>query len=73
MDAGECISCGNQITIKGEAQMGMMVTCPKCNAELEVVWLDPLELDWPFEDDYNDDDDDSDYYYDDDEEEDDED
>ena len=64
MDAGECTSCGHQIPVKEDASMGMKVTCPKCKAELEVVWLDPLELDWPFED-YDDDDDDEDYYFDD--------
>jgi alpha-aminoadipate carrier protein LysW len=62
MDAGECISCGHQIPIKGETRMGMKVTCSQCKAELEVVWLDPIELDWPYEDD---DDADEDYYYDD--------
>jgi len=46
--------------------MGSQVTCPECDAELEVVWLDPIELDWPFDDeDYDDDDD---YYYDDEDE-----
>jgi hypothetical protein len=38
-----------------------MVTCSRCDAELEVVWLDPVELDWPFIDDYDDEED----YYDD--------
>ena len=38
---------------------------------LPVAWLDPLELDWPFEDDYDDDDDvDPDYFFEDDEDED---
>jgi alpha-aminoadipate carrier protein LysW len=60
MEAGECISCGYQIPIKSEVKMGVMVTCSKCNAELEVVWLDPVELDWPFED-YDDDEDEYEY------------
>jgi hypothetical protein len=25
----------------------MHVTCKSCDTEVEVVWLDPLELDWP--------------------------
>jgi lysine biosynthesis protein LysW len=29
----------------------MLLTCAECGAELELVWLDPLELDWPFIDD----------------------
>jgi hypothetical protein len=27
----------------------MHVTCKSCDTELEVVWLDPLELDWPMD------------------------
>ena len=27
--------------------VGRQVTCANCDSELEVVWLDPLELDWP--------------------------
>ena len=61
MDAGECISCGHQIPIQGSTPMGTKITCPECQAELELVWLEPIELDWPFEDF---DDDDEDYYYD---------
>jgi lysine biosynthesis protein LysW len=26
--------------------MGKPLECEDCGAELEVVWLDPLELDW---------------------------
>jgi len=26
--------------------MGELVTCPKCGADLEVVGLSPVELDW---------------------------
>jgi len=40
--------------------MGQKVKCRSCDAELEVVWLEPLELDWAydedeFEDEYDDD------------------
>ena len=64
MSVAECIACGADIKFSAEPKMGLMVTCPSCDAELEVVWLDPIELDWPFEDDY-DDDYDEDYYEDD--------
>jgi len=57
----ECISCGAEIKFPTQPKMGALVTCPDCEAELEVVWLDPLELDWPYEEgDYSDDDE---YYY----------
>jgi alpha-aminoadipate carrier protein LysW len=64
MEAAECISCGAEIMFRESPKMGQLVKCPRCDAELEVVWLDPVEVDWPFVDDYDDDDD---YYYDDDE------
>jgi lysine biosynthesis protein LysW len=60
MALAECISCGSDIKIAGRPKMGLQVRCPDCDAELEVVWLDPLELDWPFDDeDYDDDDNDN--------------
>jgi len=52
MEVAECISCGTQIAIRGDVLIGTQVKCPKCEAELEVVWLDPLELDWPFDEEY---------------------
>ena len=61
MTAAECISCGAEISFRAQPKMGMLITCPECDAELEVVWLDPVELDWPFDDeDYEEDDE---YYY----------
>jgi lysine biosynthesis protein LysW len=66
MSVAECIACGSDIKFSVEPKMGLIVTC---DAELEIVWLDPLELDWPFdEDDYEEEDD----YYDDDYDDDDE-
>ena len=61
MEATECISCGSEIKIRENPKMGQLVKCPRCDAELEVVWLDPVEVDWPFVDDY-DDEDEEDYY-----------
>ena len=68
MMVAECISCGSEITFREDPKMGQMVKCPRCDAELEVVWLDPLELDWPFVDDYEDEDEEDYYYYDDEDE-----
>jgi alpha-aminoadipate carrier protein LysW len=65
MEIAECISCGAEISFREDPKMGQLVKCKRCNAELEVVWLDPVELDWPFVDDDDDDEeDDDDYYYD---------
>ena len=45
----ECPQCGYEISVGSQPRIGQPVTCPNpsCNSELEVVWLDPLELDWP--------------------------
>ena len=32
-------------------KVGRSVTCPCCEAELEVIDLDPVELDWAYYDD----------------------
>jgi hypothetical protein len=40
--------------------MGQEVACPHCDAELEVIETDPVELDWIYEDDVDEDDDDDD-------------
>ena len=56
----ECISCETEIEFSAQPKMGVLVTCPECESKLEVVWLDPVELDWPFDDDEDDEDDD--YY-----------
>lgn len=51
MSDAVCPSCGAQVSVKGTPKIGMSVTCTACNTELDIVWLDPLELDWPIEDD----------------------
>jgi alpha-aminoadipate carrier protein LysW len=56
-----CPDCGEKITIRGAVRIGQEVVCPSCDAELEVVETEPVELDWAYEDDYDDDDDDDDW------------
>ncbi len=57
MAQATCPSCGEDINISSKPKMGQKVICPECGNELEIVWLDPIELDWPYdEDDYDDDD-----------------
>ena len=51
MEVVNCISCDTEIRLRKPVKIGMFVTCSECDAELEVVWLDPIELDWPFIDD----------------------
>lgn len=58
MTAVECPSCGKEIKLFSNPKVGQQVVCKACDAELEVVWLEPLELDWYYEDDDFEDDDD---------------
>jgi lysine biosynthesis protein LysW len=49
MSDAVCPSCGASVAVKGAPKIGMKVTCKSCDTEAEVVWLDPLELDWPMD------------------------
>lgn len=71
-----CPDCDGEVVFQRRPALEAVVVCPHCDAELEVVDNDPIELAWTFslDDDYDDDDydydDDDDYDYDDDEDED---
>lgn len=45
----ECPSCFNNVNIGRQPGIGKIVVCPSCKTELEVVWLSPIELDFPYE------------------------
>ena len=51
-----CVSCKELVDAGNDPGLGDKVSCSKCDARLEVIWLAPLELDWPA-DEYDDDDD----------------
>ena len=57
----KCSLCGEKVKIGTKPWIGQEVTCPACEATLKVVTLQPLSIDWPYDDDG--------YYYDDDNEE----
>jgi hypothetical protein len=62
MASAACASCETQIEVGRKPVVGQRVTCPSCDEVMEVVWLQPVELDWAIdEDDYDDDEDDYDY------------
>jgi alpha-aminoadipate carrier protein LysW len=52
-----CPDCGEKVTLRGEIRLGQEVICPNCDAELEVVETDPVELDWAYDDEYDEDED----------------
>jgi lysine biosynthesis protein LysW len=41
-----CPDCDAEIDLGAEPRLGQKITCPNCEVELEVVNLDPLELNW---------------------------
>ena len=53
MNVAECPSCSTLIEVRRKPTMGQQLTCSACDAVLEIVWLDPLELDWVYDDEEN--------------------
>jgi len=46
MAVATCPDCGRKIAVDPQLQVGDEIICSHCDAELEVVSLDPVELDW---------------------------
>jgi alpha-aminoadipate carrier protein LysW len=41
----ECIECGAEVSLHDGLEVGEIVDCATCGAELEVIGTDPVELD----------------------------
>jgi alpha-aminoadipate carrier protein LysW len=41
----ECVECGAEVTLHEDLEVGEIVDCGTCGAELEVIGVDPVELD----------------------------
>ncbi len=41
---GECPECAAEIELPGDVVEGEIIQCPDCGVELEVISLDPVEL-----------------------------
>jgi lysine biosynthesis protein LysW len=48
-----CPDCGELITINNPKE-GATVTCRDCGTKLEIISEDPLEVDFPLDDDWDD-------------------
>ena len=57
MTAAVCPDCDESIRVPGKPQLGQRFVCQSCSAELEVINLEPIELDWAFDEPEDDDDD----------------
>lgn len=58
---GTCPECDADVHVDMDTDKGEMVSCEECGTELEIVGLDPVELDIVEEDSYDDEDDEDDY------------
>lgn len=56
MADAKCPMCGATVDVSETRKLGDIVFCDQCDAELEIVSLKPIELDWPL-DNYEGDDD----------------
>lgn len=45
----ECVECGEETAVTGEARIGKQVMCLNCGTWMEVISLDPVEVDWIYE------------------------
>lgn len=45
MPTAACPECEEKVFVDAEAEQGDVVICEECGADLEVVGLDPVELD----------------------------
>jgi lysine biosynthesis protein LysW len=48
MPAVFCLDCNHPVSLGSRPMEGQMITCSNCGAQLEVLSLDPLELDWAY-------------------------
>jgi alpha-aminoadipate carrier protein LysW len=44
--AASCPDCGRRISLAPQSKIGQRVICQRCGADLELVSLEPPELDW---------------------------
>jgi lysine biosynthesis protein LysW len=43
-----CPDCDGSVSVGPRPRLGQRVTCSHCGAELEVIEVSPLELDWAY-------------------------
>jgi hypothetical protein len=48
----ECPLCRHVFKTPSKLILGQCILCPACEVELEVVWINPLELGWPYGNNY---------------------
>jgi lysine biosynthesis protein LysW len=56
MPYAACPGCDQNILLRRTIKLGDVVYCDNCEADLEIVNVNPVELDWPWEEDETEDD-----------------
>lgn len=51
MIQADCPACGAKMNLGLSPKIGQRYKCFTCRSEFEVAWLDPVELDWPYDED----------------------
>lgn len=54
MPTTACPECSEDVYVDADSEQGDTVTCDECGTDLEIVGLDPIELDIHEEDDADD-------------------
>ncbi len=54
MPTTACPECSEDVYVDAESEQGDIISCDECGTELEIVGLDPIELDIYSEDDLDD-------------------
>lgn len=54
MPTTACPECSEDVYVDADSEQGDVVTCDECGTKLEIVGLDPIELDIYEEDDADD-------------------
>ncbi len=54
MPTTACPECSEKVFVDAESEQGDIISCDECGTELEIVGLDPIELDIYAEDDADD-------------------
>lgn len=45
MPTANCPECSEEVYVDAESEQGDTITCDECGSSLEIVGLDPMELD----------------------------
>jgi alpha-aminoadipate/glutamate carrier protein LysW len=63
MPTAVCPECAEEVYVDADSEQGDVISCDECGVDLEIVGLDPIELDIYEESDDYDDKDEEEYEY----------